>query len=493
MKTSTLYKFTYIYLALPLIIFLASWLDYGWAFLFALVFGVSFYKIYPALEEANDEIATTKDLALIIGIAFLWCFLAGIGYFYYQSFDYHFRNAVFRDLIHYDWPVFYDKPDTPLVYYMGFWLIPAIIAKFFSLFITNQHTVFIIGNIFLLIYAVLGVVLIFVHLLKAVGTQQNFKLVFATVLLFILFSGLDILGYMFFKTTEQPFEYHLEWWSMPVQISSITTNLFWVFNQFIPIALITFLVYNERNIKNFGFLISIALFFSPYPCFGIGVFMIAYALKKFVLAQNKWAFCKYNIFSLQNIIGVFVLLPLIVLYYITNSDGINGFWNIFDTSTPFLILIFMLLEFLFLSCIIFSYYRYNVFFITAIISLITIPFIRIDLQNNFCLRATIPAIIILATLTIHFMIENFRQKTKFADISLILIFLLIGSITPFMEFYRGVHYTTKAHNIALVQDGIYTLNQRQVIIPRFYFTVNHQFSAKDYRTDIFWQYIAKKH
>ena len=84
------------------------------------------------MKKSTGIISLVLTVAVTAGLLALaagWCFFAGIGYFYYQSFDYHFRNAVFRDLISYDWPVFYDKADTPLVYYMGFWLVPAALAK----------------------------------------------------------------------------------------------------------------------------------------------------------------------------------------------------------------------------------------------------------------------------------------------------------------------------------------------------------------------------
>ena len=157
--SAAIYKAACIYLSLPLFIFLGGWLDGGWAALFLLLTATAFYKMYTGISCQTHLDASTQTSADIscktnagisadeavnipspfgigrgtalglLALAAGWCFFAGIGYFYYQSFDYHFRNAVFRDLISYDWPVFYDKADTPLVYYMGFWLVPAALAK----------------------------------------------------------------------------------------------------------------------------------------------------------------------------------------------------------------------------------------------------------------------------------------------------------------------------------------------------------------------------
>lgn len=490
MKTSAFYKFTYIYLALPLFIFILSWLDATFAVLFTVLFAIAFYKAFPQTSETDEQICSKRCLLYIITIASIWCFFAGIGYFYYQSFDYHFRNAVFRDLINYDWPVFYNRANTPLVYYMAFWLPPAVLSKAMAIFTSNSQTMFYIGNIFLFVWSVIGVSLVFIHLSLALKIKSTPKIITAIVL-FMLFSGLDIIGHTFFTVMAQPFEYHFEWWASFIQYSSITTGMFWVFNQFIPVALLTLLIYNERRIKNFAFLIAISLFFAPYPSFGIGVFMVAYACQKLCQSTNKTSFISTEILSIPNLIGAFWLLPLVVLYYITNSEGIDRWHYIFDYTTPARLIIFMLIEFLLYVIIIFPQYRRNIFFQTMFGLLVFIPFIRLDQQNNFCMRASIPAIIMLAFFTLRFLFEK-HPNHPFRTTILCVLFL-IGALTPLMEFYRGLHYTTQAHKLSLVKDEIYTLNAAFIPMPEFGWDVNHQYTAQKYQTDIFWQYISPIH
>ena len=186
MKCSMLYKLSYTYLCLPLFLFLITWLDFGVGLVLAILFGSGFYKLYKNIDDNEVIVIDKKAWGIIFLIAGLWCFLGGIGYFYYQSFDYHFRNAVFRDLINYDWPVFYDRANTPLVYYMGFWLVPALVGKFLVLIGATNQGAFLGANVFLLMYAIFGVVLIFVNLIKAVGVKSLGK-IFVALLLFVLF------------------------------------------------------------------------------------------------------------------------------------------------------------------------------------------------------------------------------------------------------------------------------------------------------------------
>ena len=309
----------------------------------------------------------------------------------------------------------------------------------------------------------------------------------------MFFSGMDVIGYKYFLIIEQPFEYHMDWWATFIQYSSITTSMFWVFNQFIPTALMILLVYNERLIKNFGFLVPLMLFLAPYPTFGVGVFMVSYAVYMLCKSPNKALFIKNEIFSIPNIIGVFWCLPTVILYFITNSEGMDRWHYIFYYTTPQRLILFMVLEFLLYTFILLIRYKKDVFFMTAFISLIFIPFLRLDQQNNFCMRASQPALILLAVFVILFLFENYQEKKYKLLSGLLVILLLIGSATPLMEFYRGLHYTFKEGKIALVQDSMRTLNKKLVIMPVFGWDANHQYTAQNYQTDIFWRYLAHSH
>lgn len=76
--------------------------------------------------------------------------------------------------------------------------------------------------------------------------------------------------------------------------------MFWVFNQFIPTALLTLLIFNGRHIRHFGFLIALALFFAPYPAAGIGIFAVVYAAKEFLRSADKAAVpCRRNLLRSQ--------------------------------------------------------------------------------------------------------------------------------------------------------------------------------------------------
>lgn len=488
-----LYKMTYVYLALPLLVFFLTWLGYAYALIFSLLLISSLYLNKVRYITDNSSFCLTPKMNMVaVFMALAWCFFAGIGYFYYQSFDYHFRNALFHDLTAYAWPVMYQKAHTPLAYYMGFWLLPALISKSLFLFSMTKETVFFIGNICLYVYAAIGVWLIFLHI-AVIITAKNCRQLLIAMLIFMFFSGLDIIGYCLFPFGTQPFSYHLDWWAAFIQYSSVTTSLFWVFNQFIPTALVMLLIYNERLVKNFGLLLTFILFLAPYPAIGIGIFMCSYAIAQFVLTAQKKDFIFNYIFSVTNIIGLFWLLPIVIFYLSSNSGGIDRFSFFTDFINFKQLFLFLLLEFLIYAAILCKYFKRDIFFITAIVSLCLFPLIRLDQQNNFCMRASMPALIMLSIFVICFLFQSYRQKKdKFLREALFCLFL-IGSATPIMEFYRGLHYVFDAKQINLVKDEIKTLDQENVIMPVFGYRANHQFTAGKYKDDIFWKYLAKKH
>lgn len=116
---AAIYKAACIYLSLPLFIFLGGWLDGGLAALFLLLTATAFYKMYTGIScqthldastqtsadisrktnagiSADEAVNIPSPLGIgrgtalgLLALAAGWCFFAGIGYFYYQSFDYH--------------------------------------------------------------------------------------------------------------------------------------------------------------------------------------------------------------------------------------------------------------------------------------------------------------------------------------------------------------------------------------------------------------------
>ena len=161
---SKLKKIAFLLLALPTLVFVVGFLKWWVALPVAalLVFAYvwSIRRERQAEEEEYQLRLRPWQFLLLLGLMALWCFLSGLGNLYYQSSDWGARNAIFRDLIRYDWPVIYDVSDTALVYYIAFWLPAALFGKLAASMGADLGHAFAVGNAALLVWSILNMLLI---------------------------------------------------------------------------------------------------------------------------------------------------------------------------------------------------------------------------------------------------------------------------------------------------------------------------------------------
>ena len=125
-----------------------------------------------------------KKFWIILLIIILWVAFSGIGGFIWQNrYDHMFRNAIFMDLVNFDWPVIQDS--NALCYYLGYWLPAAIFGKLFGLEA---------GYMFQLIWAMIGVTITFGLICQFLN-----KVKISNIFIFIFFSGIDIILYLIFS------------------------------------------------------------------------------------------------------------------------------------------------------------------------------------------------------------------------------------------------------------------------------------------------------
>ena len=323
MKSSTLRKFSYLYLILPIIVFYLGYIKLFISIPLAIGLLFLFKRLVQTKKIKEERDFLSKKYIVILGIVItIICFFAGMGGNFYQSNDYHWRNAIFRDLINFDWPVYYENIDASLCYYIGHWIIPAIVAKPFLLISSN--VAWQIGNIALLLWSSFGVLLAMLWLIYLLQIKKGKYVLFA-VAAFLLFSGMDFVGADFFNRKVIAVK-HLEWWTPGVQFSSMITQLFWVFNQTIVPWIITLMFLKEESPKNYLALGLLCLPYGPLPFCGIVFLFIGKGTELFVNAiKKKKISCFFKeIFSLQNILALFLIFPIYLLYYSNNSATTGG-------------------------------------------------------------------------------------------------------------------------------------------------------------------------
>ena len=468
------------YLFAPILVFFNTFLNL-WGILFSIIFVYFFYKLYLSLIRKEIDLFNKKDIVYCIIAVILimaWVFLSGIGGFAYQNDDFWARNAIYRDLINYDWPIIYDlslEPDyvvnllgtdkVAFSYYYIFWLPIALISKIFNLS-------WFISNLLLYFYVVLGLLLVLYFLNRKLN-----KCSYIALILLILFSGLDIVRFVI-RNNYLPIIEHIEWYGdFFYQYSSNTTQLFWIFNQSVPIWLLMSILLNIDDYKYSIGLCALAFAYSPWAMFGLLPYMFYILIKDIKGSIN-----------FENVSISLLMLIIFGTFYFCGQKGTNAFHISFmyfhNSYKAYLML--MLLEVIIYFLLI-GKNKYEYYYVT-LFSLLLIPYVQ-DESLNFCMRASIPALFMLMYYAIRSLCDNNKMLKNVT-----LIVLIIGAYTPFTEIYRSIDNTLNWHEY-IIRDEIYSFgdthyngDDREDSIKM----ISDQFFAYDYQDSFFFKYLAKK-
>lgn len=437
-QSNIIVKLAYIYVLLPILLFFVGWCNTLVCVLGITVILISAYFLFkdaPKLWVPKNK----KEiflLAFVFLLALIWVYSSGIGGLVYQNPDHYSRNAIFDMMVNSSWPIFDEAKRYIMVYYFAFWLVPASVGKVLGL----QA-----GYYFQVIWATLGVFMFFYLVLAALRKKTIWP-----ILLFIFFSGLDILGCLSvlrLGLIVNPTS-HIEWWASPYQFSSMTTQLFWVFNQALPCWLIVMLMYHQKNNKHLIFLYSCMLLHSSLPAIGMLPFLLYFIIRNgsedssLILTKNHLKESFKSVMTFTNVFGGGVIGMVTYLFLSNNiSGGKFGVSFPFDSPEKFILLsVFLFFEVgIYILCIR-KYQSKNPLFYISILMFLICPFVFVGPGYDFTMRASIPALLFLFLLIVQ-TIDAGEIKADKKVFTILLIALLIGSITPIHEFNRTVKRT----------------------------------------------------
>lgn len=438
----------YGFLLLPFVIFVIGWMKIYLAVPIVMISLVGFWlacKDAPKLWLPEMDRDNIVKVIVIIGILGLWIFYSGMGKTVFQNEDLVTRNAILNTLISDSWPVvntnivqnissignpFSDTAQTGMTYYIGFWLPSALIGKLLGVRV---------GYYAMMLWALLGLALMY-YLLCA----HLKKLVIWPLAIVIFFSGLDYVGYFLTNAdfSSMANTLHLEWWGTPYQYSSMTTQLFWVFNQAIPAWLCTMLILVHKNNRSIVFLIACTLISSTFPFVGLGLLALFYILGR----RFK------DTFTIQNVLGGGVIGITSAMYLLGNmatASGENLYGGMYDNNLAKYIL-FLLLDVGAYAVLIYRYNKENKLYYFVLFCLCIIPPIKVGYGVDFCMRASIPVLFILMVLVID-ALEKAKTEKHHVNFAALLFVLLIGANTPIHEMTRTFTETfTRINNEEMV-------------------------------------------
>jgi len=424
---------TFVYLALPLALFLMGFLKFwlGLALSLGLI-GACFSTLgrwhRPPAEIAPPPlpISTSKlSIALLILLALLGT--TGAGGIGPESSDWAKHNAILKDLIDQPWPVGYAirGESANLVYYVAYYLPAALVGKAAG---------WEIANLALFCWSFIGaaLALIWVCLLSR-------GRVWVCSAVFLLFSGMDVAGALTgggsWRDIAAVFANpDLEWWSGLWQYSSNVSLLYYVPHQAIGGWLLASLALD--GVESRGgpapalLLLGLSLLWSPLVTFGLIPLLAAN-----LICDNGLSLQFRGRRLPANLVGL-GLVAVLSLYFHTRTFSVTLPENIFAagvdmnrgrfyvlaTGWPFLdfawrYVRFIPCEFALLAMAIWAAMRntprFRVLkpaFVAAVAALTILPFFRYGVFNDLVMRASIPSLFVLQILAIVAL--NAEKRTR---------------------------------------------------------------------------------
>ncbi len=402
------------YLSAPLFLFFAFFTKL-WIAVPALATIVAVLTRVRPRSSAAKIFAQSADLRLLLScaiIAALFLWLCGYARPFGHTYDWLKHFAVINELVQHPWPPINEAAGSFLRYSLGYYLVPGLFTAAFG-------SRWIEWFVFLQTWS--GLFLLLALLLQKIRPAR--PLLF--VLLFLLFSGLDLIGWLIHDSSSSLLA-HKEWWAghYVFAYEGHATLFIWVPQHalagMIGLALVLPGQMQGASSRYLGLLGAAVLLWSPLVLIGLAPFVLATAV-----ASGRQAFLDWG-----NILCVVVLgIPLTAYLVAGSADVPHGFnWDHEGFSWGGY-LEFITLEvglyFVALRLYGWQYLSYPGIVVTV---LLLLPLYRVGVLNDFTMRACIPAIMLIA-------IAASTATAEAPDLRCIplVVLMLVGSITSLLE------------------------------------------------------------
>jgi len=371
-------------LAVPCMLFFAyvGNLPLGLAFTLVAV------AVTPCFRSATSDSAHATLACAIAAIVLTT--LGGEGRLVAANFDWRIRDAVLHDLVAQPWPFVYrfEGRDWLLRAPLGMYLLPALAGK-----LVGQY------GAMLMLWLQNGVALFIVLRILTAAHSRRASLVVVTV--FVAFSGWDVPGAMLtHRGGAIPAD--VGWWAGLFQYSSTVTLAYWAPNHAIGGWLVAalLLLWEQRRIGIGGLAIGVALAmsWSPFALIGALPFLCQAGLSALRARRvtRREVACAAAVAA--------TLLPLVAYLGADSLVLPHGFRTL---TTTFVTIYIVFVGFELLPFVVLNHYVRTEGGFTrgtyrlAVVMLFLLPFYRLGPANEFVMRASVPALAIVAITTGH--------------------------------------------------------------------------------------------
>jgi hypothetical protein len=426
-------KLALVYLALPNLIFLLTWVRPAIGIPAAIITGVGLTQILRLRGQIEKSPGLTKqNLTFVLIIAFLWTLVAGAGGFVPQGSDYQKHNLIFHDLVQQPWPTIYHTGtnENYLCYCLGYYLVPTLISRFFGETWLPALT---------FLWAFAGVALFFYWVSTFGRSVQK------TLLIFLLFATTETVWHLFFHLLKNPAIFgnnNISQRLLDLGLTADYTDNFVSF-QFRPqhimaswlgTALLYELLWVRKNPRSAGFVWALCLLWSPLASLGLLLVPLA------ALKRVPWQ----NYFSAVNLVGGGILLAVMGIYFQGHLPmDVNGpIWK-FSAKNDWLVFypLFLVMQLVPVLLVYLADRKYNFLgelrplFLASAILLLLLPLYKMGFNNDLRLQVSTVALLFIALAASRgFQSDSFTIKRPL--FSLLVASQIFGIAYPFARWWQ---------------------------------------------------------
>ncbi len=510
----------YITLALPVCVFMLGWLS--------LPIGIAGTAIVVASlvwlclrDWKSEKKAVRVPVIHFLGAIVLFCivvFLSGIAQVGVGTGDVPYRNAIFHDLVLYDWPVVYDS-GYALTYYVAFWMLPALVGKLLGLSA---------GYVALFIFAVFIMTLVYLLVACLLNIETAGKLWLVAIFIvcwsgvhyiaaaFMTMMGWSLYDYPILSDGSAYMDRFYNGESFNWYYRSNFLVLTQTYNQMMIWVAVAVML-SKRSPRGYMALGLLVLPYSPWGFIGLIPLLIAAAIPTFVESVRKEGPLSVvkQIFSPANIGVTLVVIIVFGSYFIasTASGGVSvsvitaeqvaeyqaqglpystqtGSFGLlsFDRMglrTLVCALIFWVFEFGLFALFLFKDHKRDGLFWTIIVVLMVVPFIWAGSVGgrDFCMNASIPGVFVLMVFTLQYLRDRVCGKPMhFVSVFVVLVlaFSLCGTTFSLMD---KAGYLWRHKTLSYVDNSVETLEGKNL-------QDYGNFLADGYQDTLFFKYLA---
>lgn len=460
-------------LVIPILIFFMGWLRWYWGILFSaiLLFGTVWLIKKDYWDNTDKLELPVLHFALITIVLGLWILYSGSCGVGVSNYDTPWRTAYLRDLIDFEWPVYYPETGAGLCYYFIFWMVPALFGKIFGLGIA-----FAVQWIWML-----SIVLISFLLILYLFKDYRVQVLWLICSFMVLWSGINILGTILtdirgwnlyglqMGLNEAYCDAFFNGESFNFYYRSNQDFICETYNQILIWMVVPLFVHN-RKMHNYAFWGILLFPFSPWATIGFGILMIIDAIHH-IIEKSSFKLFLSEVFSIQNLCAVFSVFVVFGLFFTANSrtdasQG-GGFGIItlskFDFPRIVGLVIFWLCEFGIYFALIWKKYKKDWNFWMLLPVLLLIPFFWVGniWGRDFCMNVSLPALYILMIYMIGYIKDEVMEQKINGKNFILIICLVAAATTPVFDWAGKAKVMFLQKSIVVQDDNFYTYSDKR--------------------------------